>query len=209
MRLLLCIFGVAVSGIAAGDVIEQTTSFTLGPVNDRTVTFDQFDESLGTLTEVRLEVTAVLSASVSLQNTTNSGRFANTRVFGWIEYDGPTFSATGPDALGIDSREFEMLDGFFVAANDIVNDRNIGNQTINPLPSRPGPTSVYVGTGTFGVTFDYQVGTEITPPGVFSAAFEFNGFTIASLFYEFDPIPTPGTAGVLAFAGLVMVRRRR
>ncbi len=197
------------TSLAHGDIITETISFNLGFTDERTAMFDQFNGSLGTLIDVQLEVTAIASASVSLQNTSGSGRTANTRVFGWVEYVGPGFAATGPDAIGVNNREFEMLDSFFVNAGQVIMNRSIGNSTINTFGANPSNHAPYIGPGKVGVNFDYVVGAEITPPGVFSTAFGFNGFTIATMVYEFVPVPMPSSASALALMGMLVSRRRR
>jgi hypothetical protein len=178
-----------------------------------TVQFDQFDPSLGTLTEIDLSLSSTLSASLSV-----SGSTAEQMPNSTATWDG-TVTLTTPDGVDFsDTQSFSISCGFGSCSNSSTSSfTEIGSKSLTG-PFAPG----FFGTGMFDALYDLDLTVSVvnnaggTPP---SSAFGSGtwdppppkGLTVTYIYTPNATVPEPGTLALLgmgAMAGLGFSRRR-
>lgn len=219
---------VSATAVNAG-VITQTIPFSGTPSYSSTLTFNKFDNQGGTLTLQSVFVSVNLNANGGALRLDND---ATTPASGSVEFGAEAsisssvsmidagfmqifqagdIKATGGAgvSLGADDGDAEVGGTPFFSyagtdygnyAGGAVSDGDFGN--VNSLVF-----GQYIGTGTFTVTVNTsQVANYGSLGGVFAQIDPLT--TSGSFTVEYNYIPEPATAALLAIGGLLFVRRR-
>ena len=193
----------------------NSATFNNLPIGDNTsVTLDQFDTSLGTLTKVILKIEADTSGG-SIQWDNEAGN-PSTVTLGI----GGELTATGPDALVVIAVPLQ-LDSGSVSADEAADGAGdfsgpdafavttaSGNDTDED--SLTSGFDSYKGTGTFNVSIESVAETYLSTSGGFGPINPQTGIANGTVTVTYEYIPEPGTMAMLALGGIsVLLRRRR
>ena len=177
---------------AYSDVLEQTRS--TGPASgsaafDRTLTFNRFDPALGTLNAIRMMQIEVVSADFDMRNDSGSSSSVAARLYGLVNYSGPGFEIDSLPPFPESSPRWIDLSGTgFALAGQVIN-VPVGAETLTQVLhiNNPATVPLYVGSGTFSVSYGFSLADEIVPSDRFSTAANFRSSVTTTLSYEFTP----------------------
>lgn len=195
----------------------QSANFSgeLAPLMVQLFDFDQFDTMGGTrvLKSVTLEIDATIGADVTAENNNDQAApdfgisltgFAQATLLGLeATANVNTVQASGgvagsdnagvPNGMGPDFFNFGSVSGM-----------DSDDDTIGMM------LAGFIGNGVITASVNGNGGFAVT--GASNSTLDVDNFGASGtirLIYEFNVIPTPGSAGLLGLAGLVAVRRRR
>lgn len=223
-----CVAVLAAAGATHAAVIMQTQNFgTVNNVPDYTesLSFNQFDPSLGTLLSVKVKLTLNVSGgALGVDNESPSvasgsasfGANATITGVGVTLLDNAFNPVTGA-ASAVNNYMYTLQpdDGDNPLAFDL---GGTDSQTFNGLPAsdmkmgfiNPLFFAGFTGVGTYGIDVNAtQVFTLTDASGISRFASPLIGDGNVMVIYEYEPIPAPGAMALVALGGLLVARRRR
>lgn len=211
----------SLSAVAHGATSTQTFSTTFGPTSVPSAAFDiflpQFDPSLGTLTNVDLELDATASAGTIAWD--NEAPVASDITLGI----GAEVTANAPSAIALIAIPLQTGDGAVDADNDGAADflgadsfavtGGSGNDTDSAsLTNPPNDVSPYIGLSVFATSISSGVETFLSTSGGFGpidpVPGQFEGTLKVTYTYELPSVPEPTSLVVFSLIGLCCTRLR-
>jgi len=176
-----------------------------------TVTFAQFDPSLGTLVGVTITVQTGMTNLLNLigynpqQNPTAFG--ACTYSLEWSASITPPGTTVIPEDHRLRSETFGTTLGLFVQST--FTRPPSGNSVPSTYTVAPADFSLYSGTGTAPFSLTFDAGFDCTSLLNCSAMVRLTSRATITVEYEYTPVPSPAAAATLLLGGVAASRRRR
>ena len=192
--------------------ISQTNAFTVNPT--QTLTWNQFDSSLGTLTGITFEATSGLSGSFTVSNQGSSSMTARRstaeNIFEFLGAGSPGVIFSDSYTPIITTPVSNNTGTVIAGGQSQVFTITAGQSFSLPSADFFSFASYFTGTGT--VLSDASMSINITATGatfqVDSSAVNTDGSAILTYIYQV-PEPSSGSLILLGLGGLVALRRAR
>ena len=209
--LILAMICSLVAGLCSADTISYTTTTPIASsLTDwaNTLSFQQFDSSLGTLNSVKIDLNASLSTIISIVNISPTGSSSG---------NGQTKVSLTVDDAGnnLNNPVIEMLSSVFsysvgpggTATSGILIQNGTSSDTYTTttlvvLTEFTGPGSILLNASTLTSTILTNTGGNTYAAQVTYA--DLGG----AVTYDYDPIPEPATIAMLGLGSIALVRRK-
>lgn len=218
IKKLVCVAGASLLAVAAqAATVSYTDTTTLSPTSwSKSLTLQQFDSALGTLTGVSFAYSGLISSIFKLENLDAQAANVTAQVAGNIAFSGPinkTLNASGSanKSLGAfdGNIDFGGISGAIVgpvtgAANDVYN--------------LLGSFASYIGLGTYSIGVNAAGNSSASGSSSLLAQINTEAGASVTVTYTYDakapptnPVPEPATLALAGFAlaGAGLARRRR